>query len=568
MPQVAAPDNASPLLSRRFTAPDTDVFETIAFHADELVIEDDVAIIDYPEGWSRTAAELFITSASDHAAETRVQDILNRLIGTATEEARHAGILKNDTDAETFYDELRYALATRLIGIDPALIAGASPKHTGPQLTISNDMINQIVGGSADKAITLQWQNCTDTTEGTRSLQFGQTAESPAVPNLMINLYTASLEGGAIDFDHLRHLVLLSVILFAVPFAPKLRLGFCNLAATLMATGIAYDSDTARKTAAKIAGFIQTEATRFAADLAVDAEPVVTLAQNPILTLFMGIISEGCEPLPRLDQINSPDAGLFGDIYPCVHTALKTIDATNDTLQMVEHHIIGHRDLTKAPKINQRTLQKLGFDQIALNRIADYMPEVDDLRLVFTPWILGHTFCRTILALTQKQIDSPTFLILSHLGFSDADIDAANQYCYGHHNVASCRAITTSQSQILASRATITAEATLRMATTVQTAINGTVVPTLPLPAGCGAQFVETIIVSAWRQGLKGIQLDYHAGKNIALHPVTTGKRPSLFRASVKVASAAARPWKGKARLHQGTQSQPTTENREIQKSL
>ena len=57
-----------------------------------------------------------------------------------------------------------------------------------------------------------------------------------------------------------------------------------------------------------------------------------------------------------------------------------------------------------------------------------------DIRFVFNKWTLGEKFCREVLKLDAATMDAPEFDMLKALGFSRADIDAANLLCLRRHD--------------------------------------------------------------------------------------------------------------------------------------
>ena len=54
-----------------------------------------------------------------------------------------------------------------------------------------------------------------------------------------------------------------------------------------------------------------------------------------------------------------------------------------------------------------------------------------DIRFVFNQWTLGEEFCTGVLGIPREKLNDPTFNLLSHLGYSKADIDAANDHVCG-----------------------------------------------------------------------------------------------------------------------------------------
>ena len=54
-----------------------------------------------------------------------------------------------------------------------------------------------------------------------------------------------------------------------------------------------------------------------------------------------------------------------------------------------------------------------------------------DIRFAFNRYTLGEEFCTKALGFTAAQLDDVSFDMLAALGFTKADIEAANTYCCG-----------------------------------------------------------------------------------------------------------------------------------------
>ena len=67
----------------------------------------------------------------------------------------------------------------------------------------------------------------------------------------------------------------------------------------------------------------------------------------------------------------------------------------------------------------------------SLRRLERALPTAFDIRFAFNKWTLGEAFCLETLGVTDAQLDDLGFDLLSALGFSRAEIEAANLYCCG-----------------------------------------------------------------------------------------------------------------------------------------
>ena len=54
-----------------------------------------------------------------------------------------------------------------------------------------------------------------------------------------------------------------------------------------------------------------------------------------------------------------------------------------------------------------------------------------DIKFAFNKWTLGEDFLKTPRHHRREQLADPAFDLLTHLGFSKKDIEAANLHCCG-----------------------------------------------------------------------------------------------------------------------------------------
>jgi ribonucleoside-diphosphate reductase alpha chain len=87
--------------------------------------------------------------------------------------------------------------------------------------------------------------------------------------------------------------------------------------------------------------------------------------------------------------------------------------------------------LAQAPGINHTALIGHGFGAAEIEKIEAALPTAFDIRFVFNQWTLGTEFCTGTLGIPRTSWPIPTFDLLRHLGFTKAQIDAANDHVCG-----------------------------------------------------------------------------------------------------------------------------------------
>jgi len=70
-----------------------------------------------------------------------------------------------------------------------------------------------------------------------------------------------------------------------------------------------------------------------------------------------------------------------------------------------------------------------------LKKVESSFPDVFDIRSAFAPSILGEDFCTETLGISKEQFEDPFFDTLGHLGFSNDEIDQANDHVFGYGTI-------------------------------------------------------------------------------------------------------------------------------------
>src|SRR5690606_24986249 len=87
--------------------------------------------------------------------------------------------------------------------------------------------------------------------------------------------------------------------------------------------------------------------------------------------------------------------------------------------------------LAGAPGIDHDALRSAGLPDEAIARIEAALPGSFDLRFAVTPHVVGLDVCAEVLGVDTSRVADPTFDLLRALGFSTAQIDAANLHATG-----------------------------------------------------------------------------------------------------------------------------------------
>ncbi|PLX36717.1 MAG: ribonucleoside-diphosphate reductase, adenosylcobalamin-dependent [Hyphomicrobiales bacterium] len=159
---------------------------------------------------------------------------------------------------------------------------------------------------------------------------------------------------------------------------------------------------------------------------------VSVIAPTGTIGLVMDCDTTGIEPDFALVKFKKlAGGGYFKIINRAVPEALGSLGYDEAQIRAIVDYAVGRGTLKDAPGINHQTLTAKGFTGDALDKVEKALGSAFDIKFVFNKWTLGEEFCTKTLEVPAEKMTDPGFDILSHLGFSKSEIDAANVYCCG-----------------------------------------------------------------------------------------------------------------------------------------
>jgi ribonucleoside-diphosphate reductase alpha chain len=156
------------------------------------------------------------------------------------------------------------------------------------------------------------------------------------------------------------------------------------------------------------------------------------IAPTGTIGLVMDCDTTGIEPDFALVKFKKLAGGVyFKIINQSVPAALEKLGySTAQAAEMVAY-AVGHGSIGNCPGINSTALIGHGFGPRELEKIDAALPSAFDIRFVFNQWTLGEDFCKGSLGIPAAKLADPSFDLLRHLGFTKAQIDAANDHVCG-----------------------------------------------------------------------------------------------------------------------------------------
>ncbi|MDX2065549.1 MAG: vitamin B12-dependent ribonucleotide reductase [Fimbriimonadaceae bacterium] len=251
---------------------------------------------------------------------------------------------------------------------------------------------------------------------------------------------------------------------------------------------------------------------------------VTVLAPTGTIGLIMDCDTTGIEPdfaLVKFKKLSG--GGYFKIINQSIPIALRRLGYSEPQIEAVIKFALGHKSLEHAPIINWESLRAKGFGDEQIQAIEAGLDGAFELGFAFNKWSLGEAFCKDVLGFTDEQLNDWSFNFLRALGYTPAEIDAANEYVCGAMTVEGAPHLKPEHLPVFdcankcGKRGTryISAEGHIRQMAAAQPFLSGAISKTINLPADASVKDVADAYWLSWTLGLKANAL-YRDGSKLS----------------------------------------------------
>ena len=258
------------------------------------------------------------------------------------------------------------------------------------------------------------------------------------------------------------------------------------------------------------------------------------IAPTGTIGLVMDCDTTGIEPdfaLVKFKKLSG--GGYFKIINQSIPTALEKLGYSPKETEAIVNYAKGHGHFAGAPFINHQTLSEKGFIAGELKKLDKAVASAFDIGFVFNVYTLGEE-CLLRLGFKAEEYFAPDFNLLEALGFSDEEIDAANDYVCGtmmiegapylkneHLPVFDCANRCGKKGQRF-----IHPHGHIRMMAATQPFISGAISKTINLPHEATVEEIKDCYMLSWELGIKACAL-YRDGSKLSqpLSNKTTKKK-------------------------------------------
>lgn len=270
------------------------------------------------------------------------------------------------------------------------------------------------------------------------------------------------------------------------------------------------------------------------------------IAPTGTIGLVMDCDTTGIEPdfaLVKFKKLSG--GGYFKIINQSIPLALKNLNYTDPQIDAIVKYAKGHASFAGAPYINHQTLSEKGFIGEELKKLDAAVESAFEIGFVFNAYSLGEE-CLKRLGFTSEQYFDPEFNLLNELGFSDEEIDAANDYVCGTMTVEGAPHLKEEHLPIFdcankcgkKGERYIHAHGHIRMMAATQPFISGAISKTINLPNEATVEEIQDCYFLSWQLGIKACAL-YRDGSKLS-QPLSNKSDSKKKKKEEKVEEAAA----------------------------
>ena len=251
---------------------------------------------------------------------------------------------------------------------------------------------------------------------------------------------------------------------------------------------------------------------------------VTVIAPTGTIGLVMDCDTTGIEPDFALVKFKKlAGGGYFKIINRTVPAALAQLGYSEAQIEAIVRYAVGHGTLAGAPGINHESLKAKGFTEAAIETLEAALSSAFDIKFVFNKWTLGETFCREVLGFTEAQLNDLNFDMLSALGYSKSEVEAANAYVCGAMTLEGAPHLKTEHLPVFdcanpcgrIGKRFLSVESHIRMMAAAQPFISGAISKTINMPNHSAVEDCKNAYLLSWELGLKANAL-YRDGSKLS----------------------------------------------------
>jgi len=248
------------------------------------------------------------------------------------------------------------------------------------------------------------------------------------------------------------------------------------------------------------------------------------IAPTGTIGLVMDCDTTGIEPDFALVKFKKlAGGGYFKIINRMVPLALTTLGYDGDQIEEIIAYAVGHGTLEEAPAVNHETLREKGFGEEQLDKLESALGSAFDIKFAFNKWTLGEEFCIKTLGFSEEQLNDISFEMLTALGFSKQEVEAANTYVCGAMTLEGAPYLKDEHLPVFdcanpcgrLGKRFLSWQSHITMMAASQPFISGAISKTINMPNDATVEDCQDAYMMSWKLGLKANAL-YRDGSKLS----------------------------------------------------
>src|SRR5271166_667854 len=251
---------------------------------------------------------------------------------------------------------------------------------------------------------------------------------------------------------------------------------------------------------------------------------VSVVAPTGTIGLVMDCDTTGIEPDFALVKFKKlAGGGYFKIINQAVPSALRALGYDEKAISDIVAYAVGRATLAHAPSINHSALRGKGLPEAAIEKVEAALRGAFDIRFVFNKWTLGAETLSGALKIPAERYEAPGFDLLSALGFTRAEIEAANIFACGAMTLEGAPHLKLEHYPVFdcanpcgrTGKRYLSVESHIRMMAAAQPFISGAISKTINMAHEASVEDCKDAYMLSWRLGLKANAL-YRDGSKLS----------------------------------------------------
>ena len=247
------------------------------------------------------------------------------------------------------------------------------------------------------------------------------------------------------------------------------------------------------------------------------------IAPTGTIGLVMDCDTTGVEPdfaLVKFKKLSG--GGYFKIINQSVPQALRNLGYNPIEADAIEKYAVGAASFEGSPFVNPASLKEKGFTDAEIEKLNGAAKSAFEIGFIFNRFTLGDE-CMQRLGFTEEQYADWNFNLLEELGFTEDQIDAANDYVCGRMTIEGAPYLKDEHLPVFdcankcgkKGERYIHAYGHIRMMGACQPFLSGAISKTINLPHEASVDEIADCYLLSWKLGLKANAL-YRDGSKLS----------------------------------------------------